>query len=250
MGVIGSSLSMTSSQHRGHFSVALYRMTTHRHEPGYNVAGKGLLINFQWWFLRLNATLVTCRAHWPTLQMDIVRSAQQQAVTPPKFVEPVTASLPGGALPDKAIVCEPAGSSLVTVRIADLPPKLAGSKRMGTGRKFPAPMLIGNDNTSGARNSPEDEVMPVTESVHFPLLLKISGSSAKEPTHTFPKFPLSAISRTRRGATAVPVTVIVCGLKRSLLKIVIVAVFAGGARLPGWNRITTSMDPPGLTTSG
>ena len=33
-GIEGSSLSMISSQQRGHLSVALYRMTTLRQEPG------------------------------------------------------------------------------------------------------------------------------------------------------------------------------------------------------------------------
>ena len=46
-GVIGSSLVMTSSQDLGHFSVALYRIRTLRHEPGCSVAGNGLLISFQ-----------------------------------------------------------------------------------------------------------------------------------------------------------------------------------------------------------
>jgi len=86
-------------------SVAWYRITTPRQEPGCNAAGKGLLISFQCGFLRLKATLVTSRVQSPTLQMEIVRSAQEQALTPPKHAEPVTASLPEGALPLTEIVC-------------------------------------------------------------------------------------------------------------------------------------------------
>src|SRR5688500_7050513 len=116
---------------------------TPRHALGCSVAGKGLLINFQWRLLRLNATLVTCNLQSPVLQMDMVRSAVQQALTPPKHSDPVIASLPEGALPETSIVCGLAGSSLITLSVANLGPKLSGSKRMGTGREFPAPMVTG-----------------------------------------------------------------------------------------------------------
>ena len=41
-------------------------------------------------------------------------------------VEPVTASLPEGTLPDNETLFGPVGSSLVTVMVADFAPKLAG----------------------------------------------------------------------------------------------------------------------------
>src|SRR5579863_7787776 len=90
-------------------------MTTARHEPGWSVAGNGLLISFRWRFLRLKCTLETCSLQSPTLQIEIVRSSRQHAGTPPKKVEPVTASLPAGALPETRIERGPAGSLLSTV---------------------------------------------------------------------------------------------------------------------------------------
>ena len=123
-GVIGSSLVITNSQHLGHFSVALYRIKTLRHEPGRSVAGNGLLINFQCLLLRLNATLVTCRSQSPTLQIEMVRSPRQHDFTPPMHVEPVTASFPEGTYPETVTLLAPVGSSLVTVIVADFAPKL------------------------------------------------------------------------------------------------------------------------------
>jgi hypothetical protein len=93
--------------------------------------------------LRLKAKLVTFRLHSPTLQTDIVRSAQQQAVTPPKIVEPVTASFPEGTSPETAMVRGPAGSLLSTATVADLDPELVGAKRIGADRKFPGAILNG-----------------------------------------------------------------------------------------------------------
>jgi hypothetical protein len=58
--------------------------------------------------------------------MEIVRSAQQHALTPPKVVEPDTASLPGGASPEVLMLIGLAGSSLLTVMVASLAPKLPG----------------------------------------------------------------------------------------------------------------------------
>ena len=119
-------------------------MTTDRHEPGCRAAGNGLLINFQWRLLRLNATLETRSLQSPTLQMDIVRSSQQQALTPPKHVEPVTAIVPEGALPVTLIVFGPAGSLLAIVIVAGgVAPKLVGSNRMGAGNEAPGPMATG-----------------------------------------------------------------------------------------------------------
>ena len=125
-GVTGSSLVMTSSHALGHFSVALYRISTVRHDPGCSVAGNGLFTSFQCLLFRLNATLVTCSLQSPTLQIAIVRSPRQHAFTPPMQVEPVTASFPAGAFPKKATLFAPVGSSLVTVAVPDFAPKLAG----------------------------------------------------------------------------------------------------------------------------
>ena len=75
--------------------------------------------------------------------MDNVRSAGQQAFTPPKHVVPVTASLPEGTLPDTSIVCGLAGSSLVIVIVADFDPKLEGWKRIGTSSEHPDPIVTG-----------------------------------------------------------------------------------------------------------
>jgi hypothetical protein len=113
---------MTSSQDREHFSVALYRMVRLRQEPGCKVAGNGLLRSFQWELLRLNATLLTWSLQSPTLQIEMVRSAQQHADTPPNEVDPVTASLPVGVSPETAILRGPDGSSLSISIVAALAP--------------------------------------------------------------------------------------------------------------------------------
>src|SRR4051794_1066232 len=121
--------------------------------------------------------------------MEMVRSARQQAFTPPKHREPVTTSLPDGAKPETANVRGPAGSSLVTVIVADLGPKLVGWRRIGTCREPPASTLSGYDKMLGTRNSAEEEVMPVIVSVQCPLLLKDIISSTKDAMHAFPKLP-------------------------------------------------------------
>src|SRR5437763_1478654 len=142
-------------------------MTTLRQDPGRSVAGKGLLINLKWRRSCLKATSVTCRLQSPTLQTDTVRCGRRPHLIPPKTVEPATASWPEGTLPDTAIIRGPAGSSLLTVTVADLGPKLDGWNRIGTCRESPPSMANGYDSTWGMRNSPEEEKMLVTDSVHL-----------------------------------------------------------------------------------
>src|SRR5580693_5659745 len=230
-GVMGSSLVMTSSLATGHFSSALYRTTTPRDDPGCSVAGNGLLINFQKQLLRFKPTLFTCRAQSPTLQMVTVRSARQQAFTPPKHSDPVTASLPDGASPETRTARGLDGSLLVTVIVALVGPIAVGSKRIGTARESPAAMVRGYDSTSGTWNSPGPTAMLVTESVHLPLLFRINGSSAKDPRQTLPKRPLLARIRLNRGGGQLPETAILCGPDGSLLNTVIVPLTT--PKLPG-----------------
>src|SRR5438270_13779810 len=87
-------------------------MTRPRHAPACREAGKGLLISFQCGFLRLKATLVTRRAHSPMLQIEIVLSARQHALTPPKQRDPVTTRRPAGASPATCTMCGLPGSLL------------------------------------------------------------------------------------------------------------------------------------------
>ena len=56
----------------------------------------------------------------PTLQIETVFCATWQYSTSPKQVEPVTASLPEGAMPETFTVRGPAGSLLFIVIVADL----------------------------------------------------------------------------------------------------------------------------------
>src|SRR5262249_45218356 len=88
-GVTGSSLSMTSSHGLGHFSTALYRTSTFKHDPGCSVAGNGLFTSFHCLLLHFKATRVTCNWHSPMLQIAIVRSPRQPSLTPPMHSEPV-----------------------------------------------------------------------------------------------------------------------------------------------------------------
>src|SRR5580658_196395 len=118
-------------------------MTTPRHAPGGSVAGKGLLISFQCGFLRLNATLVTSSAHSPMLQMESVRSARQQAFTPPKHSEPLTTRRPAGVSPLTLTMCGLLGSLLVTVIVPAAGPWLVGAKRIGKSIESPGPTTSG-----------------------------------------------------------------------------------------------------------
>src|SRR5512133_3541188 len=178
---------MTSSQHFGPAQVGVNRMRTPRHDPGRMVAGNGLLtiLNVaQHWSERLsflssclssqsqssqsrqpaligsglNATFVTWRSQSPLLQIEMVRSARWPRSTGPKWPLPVTTRCPLGAVPVRASVRGPAGSSLVTVNVADFAPKLVGSKRICTSAEAPAAMTMGYTTTWGTRNSAEDEV--------------------------------------------------------------------------------------------
>src|SRR5271167_1429596 len=118
-------------------------MTTLRQEPGWRVAGKGLWINSQWRLRCLNFALDTCSLQSPTLQIEMVRSALQQASTPPKNVEPVTASVPDGASPVTTMDPGLPGSLLVMVKVEEAGPTLAGAKRIGSGTDSPGPIERG-----------------------------------------------------------------------------------------------------------
>src|ERR1035438_10898269 len=103
-----------------------------KHDPACSVAGNGLLRIVQCELFRLNPTEVTCSCQSPTLQIAIVRSAQQCAFTPPSEVEPVTASLPAGTVPETPTVCFPAASSLSIHSLASTPPAEIDSNPTGT----------------------------------------------------------------------------------------------------------------------
>ncbi len=180
--------------------------------------------------------------------MVTVRNSRRPHFTPPKYVEPVTASFPAGASPETPIVWGFAGSSLVTVIVAVFGPKLAGSNRIGTPSELPASIVSGYDRTSGTRNSPDEDEIPVTLSVHRPLLLRISDSSLNDPTQQLPKLPLSAMTSASRGGGATPVTGTWCGAAGSSLPIVIVPDL--NPTLDGWKRTATWVDPPEATTIG
>lgn len=60
------------------------------------------------------------------------------SITPSKVVEPPIASLPVGASPESLMLTGPPGSSLSTVIVAVLEPKLTGSKRTGWAENHPA----------------------------------------------------------------------------------------------------------------
>src|ERR1700756_76060 len=146
------------------------------------------------------------------------------------------------------MVAGDAGSSLVTVSVADLAPKLVGAKRIGIARESPGPIVSGYANTCGTRNSAEVDVISVTVSVHLPLLQRTSGSSAKEPTQVLAKFPVLAMTRLNLGARATPETAILCGPFGSSLMTVTIAFL--GPNVVGAKRITTSVESPGPTSSG
>ena len=90
--------------------------------------------------------------------------------------------------------------------------------------------------------------MPVSVSVHLPLLFRMSGLSMSEPTQTLPKSPVSARIRVSLGAGALPETATMSGPAGSSLRIRIVPDLA--PKLIGRNRIIKSIDPPAPTFSG
>ena len=88
---------------------------------------------------------------------------------------------------------------------------------------LPASIVNGKTSTLGTRNSADDEVILLTESVQCPALHKVTGSSAKESMQTFPKSPESATIVTSLGAGALPETWTTLGLFKSSLVTVILA---------------------------
>src|SRR5262245_4188903 len=105
----------------------------------------------------------------------MVRSPRQHSFTPPMHVEPVTTSRPDGASPDTTTAFTPIGSSLVIVMEADLTPKLVGAKRSGITNDVPGAISSGYAITFGVTNSPDDDAMLKTVSVHRPLFCSVSG---------------------------------------------------------------------------
>jgi len=146
------------------------------------------------------ATLSIFSLQSPTLQIEIVCSSREQAGTPPKKVEPVTAILPAGASPETEILCGPVGSLLSKVIWVPLVvgPRVLGWKRIGSDTEAPTPTAIGKVRISGIKKSLEEDVMLFINRRHLPLLFTISGSSTNEPTHTSPKLPLLAIASANR----------------------------------------------------
>ena len=144
--------------------------------------------------LPLERDAVTWSAHSPTLQIEIVRSARQQALTPPKHSEPVTASLPAGASPLHLHLVRARGSFVVTVIVRRLGAELRRREADRHGQR-----VARCDQERVGERLRDDEVgattrlMPDTVSGQWPLLFRISGSSANEPTQTLPKSPRSAM---------------------------------------------------------
>ena len=102
-------------------------------------------------------------------------------------------------VPDTSTTFGLLGSLLNTVIVVAFGPRLFGWNRIGTSIAFPASMVMGYDKTLGTRNSAEEEIMLVMASILPPLLLKLSTMSLKDPLHTSPKLPLSAITVTSLG---------------------------------------------------
>ena len=90
--------------------------------------------------------------------------------------------------------------------------------------------------------------MPVTVSVHAPLLIRVSGRSLNASTQTLPKLPVSAITKSSSGAGAVPETATIRGLAGSLLTMRERGRFA--PKLAGRKRTGIAIESPAPTTSG
>jgi len=113
---------------------------------------------------------LTERVHFPLLLKISVSSANDDTQTLPKLPELAIIRPSRGACasPLTEMVRGPAGSSLSTVIVANLRPKLIGSKQMGIDRESPAPTNSGKDSTCGTKNSAEEEVIPLTDRVLLP----------------------------------------------------------------------------------
>ena len=232
----------------GHFSVALYRISTLKHDPGRSVAGNGLLMSFQWLLLRLKATLVTCRSQSPTLQIAIVRSPRQHSLTPPMHVDPVTTSRPRRVARDRnrlrpgRIVAADRNGGRLCAEAGWRKPNPHGHR--GTRRDLNG---IGRDSRhhelargrhdaryrERARSAVEQGEGQVLEGVERRLCQSCPcwGSPSRDS-----------------GAGAVPETASVRTPARSLLKIVSVAAFA--PKLAGRKRNGNATESPTPITSG
>src|SRR5678816_157934 len=194
VGVSGSSVVMTRVQDLGPMEAGVKRMTRSLHESWLTVAGGGLLMSVKSAQAGLKAAESTARSHLPTLQTLTVFSARAPAQTSPKVVEPVTLTSPGGVLPVTWTSLGEAGSLLAMLMSADLAPSVVGASLTGTSTASPGPITRGKLIAEAARNSPLDNVMPVTERLQPPLSLSVSGRSLMSPRQTSPKLPLSAIT--------------------------------------------------------
>ena len=99
---------------------------------------------------QLPAPAPALEAHAGHAERAVARIADREgpigaapAFTPPNVVEPATVSLPEGASPETLMLMGLAGSSLATVIVPALAPKLEGLNRIGTGRASPGPIVIG-----------------------------------------------------------------------------------------------------------
>src|SRR5579871_650704 len=91
--------------------------------------------------------------------------------------------------------------------------------------------------------------MLVTVNVQVPVLDSVNGSSRNDPTHTFPKSPLSAMATAKVPTPTVAVTLVSkIGVFGSLLTIRIVPVCTPG--VVGVKVIVKSTSPPGESVSG
>src|SRR5450631_1342050 len=124
-----------------------------------------------------------------------------------------------------------------------------GWKRIGRWIAVPGAMIRGKWTTSGARNSGDDELTSVTVNGQEPVLTSVNGSSRKEPTHTLPNSPWSAMATANTPVPAAAVTVRSnVGVLGSLLVIRMVPVWGPGA--VGVKVMVKSTWAPGARVTG
>ena len=120
---------------------------------------------------------------------------------------------PDGTFPEtETFLLGVTGSSLTIVMLADFTPRLEGLNLIVTMVEPPGLTINGNV-TPGAINSPVEEVMLLTERLHPPVLLIVSGRSLKVPMHTSPKLPVLAIAVTIFALGTLPETATVVEMK-------------------------------------
>src|SRR5580700_1042223 len=154
-----------------------------------------------------------------------------------------------GEKPTKSMIAGLAGSSLAIVICPEAGPVAVGAKRIGISMPSPAPITSGKNKTVGGWNAVDEVVIEKMVRLQGPLLFSPRERSRNEPTHTFPKSPLSGTTTSSEPFPSKPVAVTSkSGVLGSFETMRMVA--DSGPGVVGVNSIVKSTSLPGAIVSG